>query len=304
MHTPFNFPNLHTLGALLGTLLFSALSVTASAGTIEKIRASNTIVLAHREASIPFAYYDDNKKPIGYAIDLCMNVVNAIKRELKLPTLKVEWIPVTGSTRIPTIVEGKADLECGSTTNNMERRKLVGFTIPHFISASRFVVRSASPFKTIDDLQGKNVVSTKGTTNLKTLVAQNEVRVLHMNIIEAKDHAEAFAMVATGKADAFAMDDVLLYGLRANAASPRDFKVIGDAMTVEPYSIMLRKDDLAFKKIVDREVSRTITSLEINALCKKWFESPIPPKGINLELKIPFLLRDSFQFPSDSLPEL
>jgi ABC-type amino acid transport substrate-binding protein len=276
----------------------------AFAGELEKIRSTGEIVLAHREASIPFSYFGSDKKAIGYSVDLCLKVVDAIRKELKLAALNVSFMPVTSASRMPAIAEGKASLECGSTTNTRERRQQVDYSIAHFISASRFLVKTASGIDKIEALAGKKVSSTKGTTNIKTLARLNEELGLKMQIVEAKDHAEAFAMVESGAVDAFAMDDVLLYGLRANSANAKQFTVVGKAMTIEPYAIMMPKGDPAFKKVVDREVRRVMLSGEIHTLYKKWFESPIAPKGINMELPMPFLLKEAIKYPSDKVGDL
>lgn len=298
MNMTFRSIALHALALIL------AVSLSAHAGELDKIRASKEIVVAHRDASIPFSYLDANKNPIGYSIELCSKIVEAIRKELKLATLEVHYLPVTSASRIPTIAGGKASLECGSTTNNAERRRLVDYTIAHFISASRFIVKTASGIGKMNDLAGKKVVSTKGTTNIKILDRLNEEHGLKMQIVEAKDHAEAFGMVEKGTADAFAMDDVLLYGLRANSTNPKGYSVIGRPMTVEPYAIMLPKDDPAFKKVVDAEVRRVILSGEINSIYRKWFEVPIPPKSINLDLPMPYMLREAFKYPSDKVGDL
>jgi ABC-type amino acid transport substrate-binding protein len=276
----------------------------ASAGQLDTIRETRSITIAHRDASIPFSYLDDQKRPIGYAMDLCLKIVTALERELKIPTLQVKFLPVTSASRIPSIAQGKAAMECGSTTNTLERRKLVDYTIAHFISSARFLVRNDSGIDKLEDLSGKTVTSTKGTTNIKTLERIDAERLLKLKIIEAQDHAEAFGMVASKKADAFAMDDVLLFGLRANSATPEAFQVIGKPMTIEPYAIMLPKGDAAFKKVVDAEMRRIILSGEINAIYRKWFEQPIAPKGINLALPMPYMLRDSFKYPSDKVADL
>jgi ABC-type amino acid transport substrate-binding protein len=283
--------------------LVSSLSAHAQ-GMLDQIRSSQAITIAHRDTSIPFSYLDADQKPVGYAMDLCLKVVDALKRELKLPALKINYLSVTSATRIPSIAQGKAAMECGSTTNTAERRKQVDYTIAHFISSARFLVRNDSGIVKLEDLQGRSVVSTKGSTNIKTLERINAERALNMKVLEAADHGEAFGMVAQKKADAFAMDDVLLFGLRANSAQPEAFTVIGKPMTIEPYAIMLPKGDAAFKKLVDTEIRRIIVSGEINAMYRKWFEQPIPPKGINLNLPMPYMLRDSFKFPSDKVADL
>jgi ABC-type amino acid transport substrate-binding protein len=291
------------LFALVFPLVISSLPAHAQ-GMLDQIRSSQAITIAHRDTSIPFSYLDADQKPVGYAMDLCLKVVDALKRELKLPALKINYLSVTSATRIPSIAQGKAAMECGSTTNTAERRKQVDYTIAHFISSARFLVRNDSGIVKLEDLQGRSVVSTKGSTNIKTLERINGERGLRMKVLEAADHGEAFGMVAQKKADAFAMDDVLLFGLRANSAQPEAFSVIGKPMTIEPYAIMLPKGDAAFKKLVDTEMRRIILSGEINAIYRKWFEQPISPKGINLGLPMPYMLRDSFKFPSDKVADL
>jgi ABC-type amino acid transport substrate-binding protein len=276
----------------------------AANGMLERIRSSQEIIIAHRDASIPFSYVDADGKPVGYAIDLCLKIVDAMKRELKLPVLQVKYLKVTSATRIPTIAQGQAAMECGSTTNTAERRKQVDYTIAHFISSARFLVRADSGFTRVEDLKDRAVASTKGSTNIKTLERVNAERALNMKVVEAADHGEAFGLVAQKKADAFAMDDVLLFGLRANSGQPEAFTVMGKPMTIEPYAIMLPKDDAAFKRMVDVEMRRIILSGEINAIYRKWFEQPIPPKGINLALPMPYLLKDSFKYPSDKVADL
>lgn len=289
--------------ALVISLLLSSLPVHAQ-DMLDQIRSSQAITIAHRDTSIPFSYLDAEQKPIGYAMDLCLKVVDAIKRELKIPALKVNYLSVTSATRIPSIAQGKAAMECGSTTNTAERRKSVNYTIAHFISSARFLVRKDSALLKLEDLENRVVVSTKGSTNIKTLERINAERGLKMKVLEAADHGEAFSMVAQKKADAFAMDDVLLFGLRANSAQPDAYSVIGKPMTIEPYAIMLPRGDAAFKKLVDAEMRRIILSGEINAIYRKWFEQPIPPKGINLNLPMPYMLRDSFKYPSDKVADL
>jgi ABC-type amino acid transport substrate-binding protein len=291
------------LVSVFAVVLLLSSSMTL-AGQLEKIRETREITIAHRDASIPFSYIDDQKRPIGYAVELCQKIVTALERELKVPSIKVNYLAVSSASRIPAIVEGKAALECGSTTNNAERRKQVDYTIAHFISGSKFLVRADSGIDKLEDLMGKTVTSTKGTTIIKTLQRIDSERLLKLKIIEAQDHAEAVAMVASKKADAFAMDDVLLYGLRANSAQPETFKIIGKAMTIEPYAIMLPKGDVAFKKVVDTEMRRIIQSGEIYPLYRKWFEQAIPPKNVNLALPLPYLLRDSFKYPSDKVADL
>jgi glutamate/aspartate transport system substrate-binding protein len=276
-------------------------SAAQAASTLDKVKAQGYITIAYRESSVPFSYLDQNQKPIGYAIDLCNRVIDAVKLQLKMPKLETRFVAVTPATRIGAINDGTADLECGSTTNNAERRKQVAFTIPHYIAGARILARSDSNIKSIDDLSHHTIVTTKGTTTVKILQAAEQSRGLVFTLIEGKDHAESMSLVESGKADAFVMDDVILYSLRALSKNPKSTAIVGDFLSVEPYAIMLRKDDPDFKKLVDSTVARIITDFEINRLYDKWFQSPIPPSGVNLELPMNHLLRDSFKFPSDAV---
>ena len=252
--------------------------------TLKKIKDSGTITIGHRDSSIPFSYYDDKQQVVGYAIDICMKVVDAIKAELRMPNLQVKLNPVTSATRIPLIANGTIDLECGSTTNNAERQKQVGFTNTYFVTANRYVAKKSSNINTLADLKGKTVVSTAGTTNIKWLTEENAKQNLGMSILTAKDHAEAFLMVETGRAVAFFMDDILLYSLVANSKAPGDYMVGSEAYTVEPYGAMMPRDDEGFRKIVDGATAKLYTSPEMAALYDKWFNKPIPPKGIALNV--------------------
>lgn len=269
-------------------------------GTLKKIKDTGAITLGHRESSVPFSYYDDNQHVIGYAMDLCYRIVDAVKANLKMDKLEVNLNPVTSATRIPLIANGTVDLECGSTTNNLEREKQVSFTITHFVTANRFVSKKSSNLKTVDDLKGNTIVSTSGTTNIKQINEIGAQRHLDLNIIAAKDHAEAFLMVETDRAAAFVMDDILLYSLVATSKSPDDYVISPDALSVEPYGIMLRREDPAFKKVVDDEMMTTYKSGAINAIYEKWFLKPIPPKGINLNVPMSAVFKKVVANPTDT----
>jgi glutamate/aspartate transport system substrate-binding protein len=270
-------------------------------GTLKNIKETGAITLGYRDSSIPFSYLDDNQKPIGFAMDICYRIVDAVKKELKLDKLEVKLNPVTSSTRIPLLANGTIDLECGSTTNNAERQKQISFTNTHFLTASRYVSKKASKINSIDDLKGKSVVSTAGTTNIKQLTEANAARNLSVNIIPAKDHAEAFLMVETDRAVAFVMDDILLASLVAGSKEPGAYVISTDAFSKpEPYGIMLRKDDPAFKKVVDGATAALYTSGEAQKLYDKWFTQTIPPKGLNLNTPIGPELKAEFAKPSDS----
>jgi len=269
-------------------------------GALKKIKETGAITLGHRESSVPFSYYDDKQQVVGYAMELCHRIVDAVKSELKLAKLEVNLNPVTSATRIPLIANGTVDLECGSTTNNVEREKQVSFTITHFVTANRFVSKKAGNLKTVEDLRGKTIVSTSGTTNIKQITEINGQKGLNLNILAAKDHAEAFLMVETGRAAAFVMDDILLYSLVAGSKAPGDYVISADALSVEPYGIMLPRGDAPFKKVVDEEMISTYRSGAINAIYDKWFLKPIPPKGINLNVPMSASFKKVIASPTDS----
>jgi glutamate/aspartate transport system substrate-binding protein len=272
----------------------------AQEGTLKKIKETGVITLGHRDASTPFSYFDDKQAAIGYALDLCGKIVEAVKADLKMPNLQVKLNPVTSATRIPLMANGTIDLECGSTTNNLERQKQVAFTITHFVTANRFVSKKASNLKDLNDLKGKTVVSTSGTTNIKQITEINGQKNLGITILPAKDHAEAFLMVETGRAAAFFMDDILLYSLVANSKTPAEWTISAEALSIEPYGIMLRKDDPSFKKVVDGAMTTVYKSGEINKIYAKWFLSPVPPKGINLNVPMSDVFKHVVAKPTDS----
>jgi len=289
--------------AVVAAFALAAIQPTAAqelTGTLKKIKDSGAITLGHRDSSIPFSYYDDKQQVVGYAMDLCMRIVDAIKAELKMPKIDVKLNPVTSATRIPLMANGTIDLECGSTTNNLERQKQVAFTITHFVTANRYVAKKASNINKLEDLKGKTVVSTSGTTNIKWATEENARRNLGMNIVAGKDHAESFLMVDTGRAVAFFMDDILLYSLVANSKNPGDWAIGSEAYTVEPYGIMLRREDPAFKKVVDNAMTQIMKSGEINAIYEKWFLKPIPPRGINLNVPMSAQFKRVIANPTDS----
>ena len=276
-------------------------AVAQDSGTLKKIKETGSITLGFRESSVPFSYLDDKQQPVGFAMDICYKIVDAVKKELKLDKLDVKLNPVTSATRIPLMANGTIDLECGSTTNNAERQKQVWFTNTHFLTASRYVTKKASNINKIDDLKGKSIVSTSGTTNIKQATEANAAKNLGMTIMPAKDHAEAFLIVETDRAVAFVMDDVLLASLVAASKTPDAYKISDDAFSLpEPYGIMLRKDDAGFKKVADDATSALYKSPEGAAIYAKWFTQPIPPRGLNLSVPMSPQMKKQFANPSDS----
>lgn len=287
--------------ALVVALSACPVSAQELTGTLKNIKETGAITLGYRDSSIPFSYLDDNQKPVGYAMDICYKIVDAVKKELKLDKLEVKLNPVTSATRIPLMANGTVDLECGSTTNNAERQKQVSFTNTHFLTASRFVSKKSNNIKSIDDLKGKSVVSTSGTTNIKQLNEANAARSLGINIIPAKDHAEAFLMVESDRAVAFVMDDILLASFVASSKDPDAYVISTDAFSKpEPYGIMVRKDDEPFKKVVDAATAALYQSGEGEKIYTKWFMEKIPPKGLNLKVPLGPELKHEFAKPTDS----
>jgi glutamate/aspartate transport system substrate-binding protein len=272
----------------------SAMAETA----LQRIASSGKVVIGYRGSSIPFSYQNGDERPVGYAIDLCRRIVGAIGKQLGREP-KIEFRPVTSGNRVEMVSSGQVDLECGSTTNNAERRKRVAFTIPHFITTTRFMVRTDSGIASHSDLHKATVITTRGSTAEKLFGDLHLLSKLEI----APDHAAAFAMLEAGKADAFMMDDVLLAGLRAEAKDPARYRILDESYRIEALSIMFGRDDPDFKTLVDNEMKRLIGTGEAAALYRKWFEEPIAPHGINLQLPMGKLLRNSFRYPSDWAPD-
>jgi glutamate/aspartate transport system substrate-binding protein len=292
--------------SLVRRLLVAALSsigllpgLALAQGTLDKIKQSGQMTLAYRESSIPFSYLDDKAQPTGFGYEICERIADNVKKATGRADMKKAYQAVTSANRIPLLVNGTIDIECGSTTNNSERGKQVAFAINYFYTGTRFLVKSGTHVGKLSDLAGKTVVSTTGTTNYQIIRRLNEEHKLGIDLIGAKDHAESALLVQTGRAVAFGMDDILLYGLRASALNPADLAVVGEPIQVEPYAIMLRRDDPAFKKLVDDTLSGMMKSGEFETLYKKWFQSPIPPKGINLQAPMSKELIDNLKALSD-----
>ncbi len=294
-----NFPRIALFVASLGFVAAGAQAQQLE-GTLKKVKDSGTITVGYRESSIPFSYLDDNQKPIGYSLDLCNKIIDAVKADLKMPDLKVAMQPVTSSTRIPLIANGTVDMVCGSATNNMERQQLVSFVDTTFVTANRLVSKKSSNINTLEDLKGKTLVSTSGTSNLKQVVQLNGEKNLGINIVPANDHSNAFQMVETDRAAAFAMDDILLYSLVANSKNPSQYVISAQALSVEPYGIIIRKDDPQFQKLADGAIEAVFKSGEINKIYTKWFLSPIPPKNINLNVPMSDALKKVIANPTHS----
>jgi len=285
---------------LVATLgLFAGAAHAQDAGTLKKIKDTGVISLGYRESSIPFSYYDEQQNVIGYSHEFMMKVVDAVKQKLNTPGLKIRLTPVTPQNRIPLVQNGTVDLECGSTTNNVEREQQVTFSNTIFVIGTRLMTRKDSGIKGWLDLKGKTVVTTAGTTSERLLRRMNQDKGMGMNIISAKDHEEAFQALASGRASAFMMDDALLAGERAKSGRPAEFVILGAPQSEEAYGCMMRKNDPEFKKVVDGAIAKIETSGEADQIYRKWFESPIPPKGLNLNFPENDAIRALFKSPND-----
>lgn len=269
-----------TLGLIMAGGAFSQVQ---AADTLAKIKKSGKVVIGYRESSDPISYIVGGK-PMGYAVDICNNFANELKKTLKLPALKVEYKAVTSSTRIPEMLAGNIDMECGTTTNSIQRQQQVSFSTNYYATEVRMAVKATAPIKTIADLNGKAVVTTQGTTSDKYIKMGEKGEKINVNNVYGKDHSDSFAMVASGRAAAFVMDDNILAGLIAKSSNPKDFKIVGPVLSSEPYGIMLPKDDAAYKAVADRVVTGLWKSGQMAVLYKKWFQSPIAPKNINLNM--------------------
>jgi ABC-type amino acid transport substrate-binding protein len=285
--------------AALATIGLCAIAPITSAQTLKKVADSNKIIVSYREASVPFSYLISSTKAVGFSVELTEAIVDDVRKKTKKPNLEVAYMPVTSQNRIPLLVNGTYDLECGSTTNNSARGKDVTFATNHFYTGTRLLTKKTSGIKNYADLAKKTVSSTTGTTNAQVIRKYSADKNLDMQLILGKDHDDSLLLVESDRALAFAMDDILLFGLMANSKNPAALQVVGDSLQVEPYACMLRKDDPEFKKLVDGTINRLIKSGEFARMYTKWFESPIPPKGANLGLPMSQQLKDNLKAQSD-----
>ncbi|MDQ3188257.1 MAG: transporter substrate-binding domain-containing protein [Pseudomonadota bacterium] len=289
--------------ALAGAGLASSIATSAIAqeltGTLKKIKETGSITIGHRESSIPFSYLDDKQQPVGYSMDLCGKVVDAVKTELKLPNLKVAYQPVTSANRIPLLQNGTIDLECGSTTNSVERQKQVAFGPTYFVINVSAAVKKSSGIKSFADLNGKTVASTSGTTSIPLLRGYEKAKGIDFKELQGKDHAESMQLLSTDRAQAFIMDDILLAGQIANQQNPGDYIILTESLRTEPYGMMLRREDPQFKALVDRAIGAVYKSGEIDKLYAKWFTSAIAPRNINMNFAQTQAIKDAFKTPND-----
>lgn len=287
----------------VGISVVMALSQSVRADTLRKIKDSGLITMGYRESSYPLSYLDDKQQPIGYHIDICNRIIDTVKAELKLATLKIHHQAVTSQNRIPLVTNGTVDLECGSTTNNEARQKQVAFAPTTFVTNVRMAVKKASGIASLSQLNGRPVATTTGTTSIQLMRAHEKGKGIDFKEVYGKDHADSFLMLETDRAVAFVMDDNLLAGLIVTAKNPADYTIVGETLNIEPIAIMLRKDDPGFKKVVDSAVTGMLKSSEIDKLYNKWFMSPIPPKGVNMSFPMSEKLKELIHTPSDAPAE-
>lgn len=295
------------LPAVVFALTLAAGQVTVLAateelsGTLQKVKETKKITLGYQEASVPFSYLDDNQRPVGFALDICLKIVDAVKKELGMPDIAVEFTPVTSSNRIPLMVNGTIDLHCSATTNSADRQKQVDFTNTHYLSATGIAAKKSAGINVIDDLKGKSVTAVAGSVNLAQLIKVNTERKLGVNILPAKDQAEAFLMLETDRAQAYALDDIQLAVAIARSKEPALYMISSETLSkAEPFGIMLRRQDPPFKALADRATAELYASPEIEVIYRKWLQQPTPPNGINYNVPMSAALRNAFKNPSSS----
>ncbi|TMJ40005.1 MAG: transporter substrate-binding domain-containing protein [Alphaproteobacteria bacterium] len=293
----------HSIGVMIAAALFLGVAAPAETqdlgGTLKKVRETGVITIGHRDSSIPLSYLDDKLQPVGFSIELCKHVVEAVKAKLALPNLTVKYNPVTSATRLPLVANGTVDIECGSTANMTSRQTQVGFSYTFFVPQFKWITRTNNDVKSADDLRGKTVAVTAGTNTALFVNKLNNEGKLGMAIMQGKDHAESFLLVETGRAGAWMEDDILIAGFRANAKNPADFKLLDNSYPSDPYALMIRKDDEQFKSLVDETLAALMRSGEFEKLYTQWFERPIPPRAINIQLPMSDALKRAVKEPND-----
>jgi len=291
---------MRVLRALLLLLAAASASAAPEGPSLARIRGTGVIVAGYRPSSPPFSYLDARLKPIGYTVTLCERVIAALKADLGLPGLETKWVAVSSATRMPMVANGMLDLECGITTNNAERARSQGFSLTIFVAQTRLLSRSTEPMRSLDDLRGKPVVSTIGTTSIQYLHEINERQGLELHILAGLDDPESFRTLQTGRALAYMMDDVLLRSLQMQQPNPDDYLISAEPLTVEPYGIGLNREDAAFKLKVDAVLRNLYRSGEIREIYRQWFESPTPPRGVNLQMPMSAAFKKIIEKPTDS----
>ena len=270
----------------------------ADGDTLRKIKETGVISLGYRESSIPFSY-TNGRDVMGYSHEILLQIVDKVKAQLQSPKLEIKLVPITSQNRISLMQNGTIDIECGTTTNNLERQKQVAFSNSLFVYGLRMLTRKDSGVKDFPDLKDRNVVTTAGTTDERLLVKMNGEKAMNMSLISAKDHGQSFLILETGRAVAFVMDEPLLYGELTKAKSANDWTVVGTPLQTENYACMFRKDDPSFKALADGVIADLMTSGRAEQLYKKWFQSPIPPRNINLNYPLSADMKDLYAHPND-----
>ncbi|MFP1748009.1 glutamate/aspartate ABC transporter substrate-binding protein [Lonsdalea quercina] len=284
---------------LAGTAAGSLAHAEELTGTLKKVKDNGVIVIGHRESSVPFSYYDNQQKVVGYSEAYSDKIVEAVKKKIGAPNLQVKLLPITAQNRIPLLQNGTYDLECGSTTNNLERQKQADFSNTIFIIGTRLMTKVDSGIKDFPDLAGKTVVVTSGTTSEVLLNKMNDEKQMKMRIISAKDHGDAFRTLESGRAVAFMMDDALLAGERAKSKNQNQWVILGQPQSKEAYGCMMRKDDPQFKALVDETIAQLQTSGEAEKWFETWFQQPIPPRNLNLNFELSDDMKALFKAPND-----
>jgi len=281
------------------TLAGTAGMAQAQTTTLKKVQDSGEIVMGVRESSSPLSFTLGNNQFAGYHIDLCLAIVKKIGETVGKP-VNVKYTPVTSQNRIPLTQNGTVDLECGSTTNNATRQKDVSFGYTTYVTEVRMAVKAKSGISNISQLNGKTIATTTGTTSVQTLRKHKAAEKVQFKEVFGKDHADSFLLMESGRADAFVMDDNILAGLIANAKDPKEFKIVGEVLSVEPIAVMFRKDDPGMKRVVDFTIREMMQNGELGKLYKKWFQSPIPPKNTSVNLPMGATLKGLFKNPNDN----
>ena len=271
--------------------------------TLAKIKSAGKVVIGTRDSSAPLAYTTGDGKYTGYHVEICNRIVDAIKADLKLPNLAAEYTLVTSQNRIPLVINGTVDLECGSTTNNATRQNQVAFAPTTYVTNVRIAVKANSGITSIAQLNGKKVATTTGTTSVQLLRKHERATGVNFEEVFGKDHADSFLLLDTGRADAFVMDDNILAGNIVNAKTPADFKIVGETLSEEPIAIMFRKEDPGFKKVVDDAVKAMMKSGEIDKIYAKWFTGPIPPRNVSVNMPMTASLKNAIANPNDKPAE-
>lgn len=292
-----------TLIVLAAALLAGGAAQAQSNDTLAKIKAAGKVVIGTRDSSAPLAYTTGDGKYTGYHVEICNRIADAIKTELKTPNLATEYALVTSQNRIPLVVNGTVDLECGSTTNNKARQQQVAFAPTTYVTNVRIAVRGNSGINSVADLKGKKVATTTGTTSVQLLRKHERAQGVSFDEVFGKDHADSFLLMESGRADAFVMDDNILAGLIVNSKTPNEFKIVGESLSEEPIAIMYRKDDANFKKVVDTAVMNMMKSGEIEKIYNKWFTQPIPPRNVAVNMPMTASLKNAIAQPNDKPAE-